>query len=121
MTNKFLEEQKSKLEKNKNELEKELSSFAEQDPKIKDNWRTKFTDFGDRTSDLSEEIDQTEEYEADLSVEHTLEIQLKKINDALERIKKNTYGICEKCKGKIKKKRLKANPEAELCIKCATK
>ncbi len=39
--------------------------------------------------------------------------------DALERIKKGTYGVCQKCKGKVRRKRLKAFPEANLCIKCA--
>ncbi len=115
---KFIEEQKKKLEQEKIGLEKELKSFAKQDPHIKGNWKTKFPDFGVKTADPSEEEDQTEEYEANLSVEYTLETRLKKISDALNRIKKGTYGTCQKCRKKIIIKRLKAEPEAELCIKC---
>lgn len=118
MTKKFLEKQKSRLEKNKNELEKELKSFAKQDSHIKENWETKFPDFGAKTADPSEEIDQIEEYEANLPVEYTLETRLKKISGALNSIKKGTYGICQKCRKKIKINRLKAEPEANLCIKC---
>lgn len=118
MTKKFLEEQKSKLEKNKIELEKELKSFAKKDLKIKGNWETKFPDFGVRTADLSEEENQIEEYEATLPIEYTLETRLQKIKEALKRIEKRTYGICQKCRKKIKIQRLKANPEADLCIKC---
>ena len=115
----FLQEQKQKLEQEKKRFEKELRSFAKQDPHIKGNWETKFPDFGTRTADLAEEQDQIEEYQANLPIEHTLELELQKINKALENIKKKTYGACEKCGKKIKKERLEAYPEADLCIKCA--
>lgn len=45
---------------------------------------------------------------------------LKKIDEALERIKSNTYGICERCEGDIPYKRLKARPVTTLCIECKT-
>jgi DnaK suppressor protein len=119
ITKKFTAAQKEKLELEKHKLEQELSSFAEKDSGLKDNWKTRFSDFGVRTSDQSEETDQAEEYEANLSVEHELEFRLKKIKDALEKIGSGKYGICQKCKKRIQRKRLKANPEADLCIKCA--
>ncbi len=115
---KFLEEQKKKLEKEKIGLEKELGSFAKKDPQIKGNWETKFPDFGIQTADLSQETDQSEEYAADLPVEYALETRLQRINSALERIHKGTYGTCQNCKQRITIERLKAEPEAELCIKC---
>ncbi len=40
------------------------------------------------------------------------------ILDALEKIKKGTYGICEKCGVLIDKKRLQALPWAKYCINC---
>lgn len=43
---------------------------------------------------------------------------LQKINLALEKIAKNTYGICEECDEPISIKRLQARPEAPLCIQC---
>ena len=121
MTKKFFNKQTEKLEEEKKKLEKELKSFAKKDSRIKGNWKTQFPDFGIRTADPSEQTDQIEEYEATLPVEHVLELQLRKIDDALKRIKKGNYGICQNCKKKIRIKRLKAYPEAEMCIKCATK
>lgn len=44
-----------------------------------------------------------------------------RIDDALERMDNNTYGICEVCNKKISKVRLKAVPFAELCIPCQEK
>lgn len=46
---------------------------------------------------------------------------LKKIDDAIERIEEETFGICEVCGGQISLKRLKARPVTTLCIDCKTK
>jgi len=43
---------------------------------------------------------------------------IQKIRDALQRIEDGSYGICEKCGEEISEKRLKARPEANLCIVC---
>ncbi len=45
---------------------------------------------------------------------------LKKIDEALDRMNANTYGICERCSGDIPYKRLKARPVTTLCIECKT-
>lgn len=118
LSKKSLGEQKVKLEQEKIRLENELKNFAKPDSHIKGNWKTKFPDFGIRTADLSGEEDQVEEYGATLPVEYILETRLQKINAALDRIKKNTYGICQKCRKKITMDRLKAEPEADMCMKC---
>ena len=44
-----------------------------------------------------------------------------KIREALERIDKGTYGICETCGSEISIKRLKARPVTTQCIDCKTK
>ena len=44
-----------------------------------------------------------------------------KIREALERIDKGTYGICETCGSEISIKRLKARPVTTQCIGCKTK
>ena len=118
MTKQFLKEQKQKLQERKKELEQGLKKIAKKDPNIKGNWETKFPDFGIRTADPSEQTDQIEQYEATLPVEYALEIKLKEIEQALNRIKKNTYGTCQKCNKRVKIERLEAYPEASLCIKC---
>ncbi|MFA5115101.1 MAG: TraR/DksA C4-type zinc finger protein [Candidatus Omnitrophota bacterium] len=43
------------------------------------------------------------------------------LDDALKRIDEGTYGICEVCKQPISKTRLKALPQASLCVKCQEK
>ena len=43
---------------------------------------------------------------------------IKKIDEALIRIEKGIYGICEECGCEIEEKRLKARPVATLCIAC---
>ena len=116
MDKKFLKIQKEKLEKAKEKLERELSSFARKSKTVKGDWITKYPEFdGGR---LEEETDEVEEYGNILSVSYTLELELKKVQEGLERIKKGKYGICEKCKKPIPKGRLQAYPQAKYCIKC---
>jgi DnaK suppressor protein len=43
---------------------------------------------------------------------------LKDIDNALDKIVKGVYGICEECEEKISEKRLEANPVARYCITC---
>ena len=45
---------------------------------------------------------------------------LKKIDEALERIQKGTFGICESCEEEIGVKRLQARPVTAFCIDCKT-
>ncbi len=45
---------------------------------------------------------------------------IKKIDEALDRINQNTYGICERCEEEIPYPRLKARPVTTLCINCKT-
>ena len=45
---------------------------------------------------------------------------IKKIDEALDRMDQNTYGICERCEEGIPYPRLKARPVTTLCINCKT-
>lgn len=40
------------------------------------------------------------------------------LEDALKRIEKGTYGVCESCSSKIPPKRLEAFLAARLCVRC---
>lgn len=40
------------------------------------------------------------------------------VQQALERIKQNVFGICQECEEKVQKKRLDAVPWAAFCINC---
>jgi len=116
MNKKILSQLKGKLEKGKKTLEKELSSFAKKDIKPKGDWDTRYPKFNG--GKLDEEAQEVEKYISLLPVEHTLELRLRDMNIALEKIKKGKYGICEKCRKKISIERLKICPEARFCKKC---
>ena len=45
---------------------------------------------------------------------------IKKIRKTLDRIDKNTFGICDKCGEEISVNRLKARPVTTQCIDCKT-
>jgi len=45
---------------------------------------------------------------------------IKKIDEALDRMDQNTYGICARCEEEIPYPRLKARPVTTLCINCKT-
>jgi len=106
---------KEKLEKEKAALEKQLGTFATKDPKLKGDWDTRFPNFD---GSMEEAADEVEEYASMLPVEFSLETRLKDINLALEKLKQNKYGKCEKCGKKIDKKRLEIHPAARTCMKC---
>jgi RNA polymerase-binding transcription factor DksA len=44
--------------------------------------------------------------------------ELEKIEEALEKIARGEYGLCEICKKPIAKQRLKIMPHTRLCIEC---
>lgn len=55
---------------------------------------------------------------AAVSLRRGKERMLHQIDDALDRMKAGTYGICERCGGEIDFARLKAIPQATLCMSC---
>ncbi len=127
MDSEFLAKQKEALLAEKKSLEKELGTFAQPDEKIKGDWDTKFPEMSGGEAgnagegSLDTEADEVEAYEADLSVEHTLEDRLAETNKALARMEKGEYGKCTSCGAQIPKERLEIKPEAELCMKCEAK
>ena len=118
MDKKTQKQLKNRLEAEKKKITKDLSSFAKKDPKRKGNWLTRLPFFGNDRSHKDESAERIEAYESLLPIEHTLELRLKKIDEALGKIKKDNYGKCEGCNKKIRIKRLEIVPEARLCSKC---
>lgn len=118
MDAKIKKQLKNKLEAEKKKLTKELSSFAKKDPKRKGNWLTRLPFLGNDRSHKDESAERIEAYETLLPIEHTLELRLKKVDKALEKIEGKDYGKCEKCGKDIRIERLKIVPEAKLCSKC---
>lgn len=81
--------------------------------------------FKDATGDLSGYSFHMADMATDLyDREFSLELaegereRLYALDDAIKRIDEGTYGKCDECGGRISKQRLKAMPQAELCIAC---
>jgi len=123
MKKESLESLKKKLEKEKSQIESELKRFAKKDRNLEGDWDTVFPKFNGGVGGqiLEEGADEVEEYSTRLPIEFSLELRLKDINLALDKIKKDKYGICEKCGKKISQSRLTAYPEARTCAKCQKK
>jgi len=123
MDKKLQEELKNKLDQEKKEIERELKTFADKDPKLKSDWDTRFPagSGGAGGSVLEDAADQVEEYITRLPVEYTLELRLRDIELAFEKMEKGTYGICENCRGEISEDRLRIHPAARICLNCKQK
>jgi DnaK suppressor protein len=65
-----------------------------------------------------EEATETLELEKRLALENRLRQELAKIEHALEKIEKGTYGLCDNCGQPIDPERLVALPQASLCMNC---
>lgn len=113
MNQNLIDELKQSLEKEKKELTEGLQSFSAKDKNLEGDWDTKYQNMGNDWDSNSQEVT---EYATKIPIEHKLELKLQDVGNALEKISKGTYGICEKCGEPINEERLKANPSARNCI-----
>lgn len=58
------------------------------------------------------------ERERDLALSAQAMGSVQEIDEALAKIDKGTYGVCERCGQPIPKERLRALPHAALCVRC---
>lgn len=115
MEKKLTEQFKSKLEKLKERIRKELLAFTEKKPHSGD-YQSKFYDLGQEQDD---EVKEVEIYQSHLSMEGRLKSHLRRVNRALRKLKKgSSYGKCEACGKAISVARLKVYPEARYCMRC---
>jgi DnaK suppressor protein len=54
-------------------------------------------------------------------LEEQVVLELGRIEKALRKIKDQRYGLCESCGRQIKAERLQAMPDAEKCMRCASR
>ncbi len=71
--------------------------------------------------DFAEQATQTENDQVLDYLGNAARVEVTQIKQALARIDKGEYGICEACGEAIKEERLKALPYSNLCIQCAGK
>ena len=115
LTPEQLSDFKNKLIQKKTEIEEQLQVFAKKSDDIKDDYETVFENIG-RSEE--ENADEVANYTDRLGMEHDLEDNLVRINEALARLEKGTYGYCANCNKPIPLARLEAMPEATICIDC---
>jgi len=116
MNEKFVLEMKERLEKELAQLLKDLSGFAEQDPKAqRTDFVSKFPEYGD---DQGENANEVATYSNNLALEDKLEKEVRDIKNAIDRIKKNKYGGCKYCETDITEDRLRARPTSTSCVAC---
>lgn len=118
MNQAIIEKIKKDLLARKKQVEEDLESYTKNDAHEKDEYHAKFPNYGDKSDENVQEID---EYTTNLATEKVLESTLRDIDNALERIKKGAYGICKYCKKEIGEKRLLARPAANTCVACKIK
>jgi len=94
-------------------------------------WRQSLMEEVDRTvshmkeeaanfADPNDRASQEEEFSLELRTRDRERKLIKKIEDALERLRDDDFGYCEACGIEIGLRRLEARPTATLCIDCKT-
>lgn len=106
--------------------EKELKKFEKRLILLKDEIMKVIegNEENDGSRESMDEIDQAQELielEMGSLMSSSHRANLTKVEDALDRIQNNRYGICERCGQEIAMKRLKALPFARYCISCQQK
>ncbi len=118
MNKKTTDQVKQLLLKEKENILKELDSFANKNASHENDYDAKFPDYGD---DEDENASEVADFESDLYLEKTLEKSLEKINEALKIIDRGDYGKCTECGKTIPEERLLAFPTANKCMDCKRK
>jgi len=101
-----LKEFEEQLKKSQTEIEAELKSLGE------------VPEMGSDIDAFDTETDEAEGYSTNLGIKKTMKDRLQEIERALDKIKNNSYGQCEKCGMGIELEVLKASPESRYCKMC---
>ncbi len=107
-----------KIEKIRKKLDDQKRHLlAEAEGTINDSMNPEIENFPDMGDQASAESDRS----FILRLRGREQRYIRKIDEAIERIEKGTYGICESCGEPIGVKRLEARPVTTLCIECKTR
>ena len=115
LTEEQLEELRGALAAEKDSVDEELATHGK---KSGNAWTGSSESEGEE-ADPIDAADNIEELAVNVPMVAELEKRRKEIEDALEKIEEETYGLCEKCGEMIPFDRLEANPAARTCIKHA--
>lgn len=100
-----------KLKEEEKELEERLKGLEFQDPRSRPE-RT-------RENAPEEEGDEAEGGSRAWALKRLFIQRLRDVRDALGKLRRGSYGICDRCGEKIDPARLKAKPDARYCLECA--
>jgi len=115
MDQELIQKLKGILQAEKERLTDELGQFTTKSKHNPEDYDADFPELGDKEDENANEVAQ---YSHNLTLERTLEKQLRDVNNALKRIEEGTYGICKYCNKEISKERLEARPTSSACIEC---
>lgn len=116
MNDQFLEEIKQQLEKERDQLMKDLGKFAKKDSDAKEpEYNTTFPEYGD---DEDENAGEIATYSNNLALEDKLEKELRDVLSAIKKLEKSEFGICKYCNQEISEERLRARPTSTSCVAC---
>lgn len=108
-----MDELKKRLLSKKEDLEKQLAIYKSEDPFL-DTDKTMANTFEDDVSDA-------EGHDRIVATRRQLKQSLAEVDEALDKIRKGTYGICGSCGKGIDRERLEALPRAKYCLECDRK
>ena len=113
------QELKAALIEERDRLEKELDSFTREFASVPGGHEA-FIETHQQESNPEDEAQTVEEYQKRKALENVLEKRLEELTRALEVIDTDQFGVCVKCGQKIAPERMKVNPAASSCFKCAS-
>lgn len=116
---KELNEFKKLVLKRKEEINDEIKHIS--DDTLKKSQKEASGDMSGYTYHMADVATDNYDREFSLGLASSDRQSLYELEDALKRIEDGSFGICEDCKRVITKVRLKAVPQARLCVKCQEK
>lgn len=105
--------------KKKDEILEEIKHISEDT--LKKSQKEASGDISGYTYHMADVATDTYDREFSLSLASNERKVIYELDDALKKIEEGTFGICEDCQNLISKNRLKAVPQARLCINCQEK
>ncbi|MDD2679551.1 MAG: TraR/DksA family transcriptional regulator [Candidatus Omnitrophica bacterium] len=114
-----LKEFKKLILKRKEEVDDEIKHIS--DDTLKKSQKDASGDISGYTYHMADVATDNYDREFSLGLASNDRQSLYELDDALKRIEDGTFGICEDCEQLITKVRLRAVPQARLCVKCQEK
>jgi DnaK suppressor protein len=111
------EELKIRLENELLELKKEIGDIAIPDRSAPGGFDAKETNTQEGVLDQADQASEMTNINNNEAVLKVLQERLTEVEEALEKMKDGSYGLCEVCGEKIEDKRLLVNATAKTCIK----